>query len=165
VSPARWPDSLRGVDVSRPRPCSVAATLELVGERWSLLVVRELSYGVHRFDAIRAATGAPRNMLAARLRTLEDAAVLERRQYSDRPPRFEYHLTPAGRDLVPVLLTLQEWGDRHLPGDSRMPIRHTHAGHEHRLRAGLVCSTCGAPVVADDLSLGAVDPWGTAASA
>jgi hypothetical protein len=104
-------------------------------------------------------------MLAIRLRTLEDAGIIERRRYSDRPPRFEYHFTRAGRDLVPVLITLQKWGDEHLPGDSRMPVRHTHAGHDHRLRAELICSTCGAPVVADDLSLGAVDPWGTPASA
>ncbi|MPQ97151.1 transcriptional regulator [Modestobacter sp. I12A-02628] len=153
------------MDAGSHRPCSVAATLETVGERWSLLVVRELFYGVRRFEGIRLATGAPRNMLAVRLRTLEDAGVLERRQYSQRPPRFEYHLTPAGQELVPVLLTLQQWGDRHLPTAGRMPLRHRHEGHEHRLAARLTCTTCGEEIVADDLSLAVPDPWATPAPA
>lgn len=147
------------MDTTSRRPCSVAATLELVGERWSLVVVRELFYGVRRFDGIQRATGAPRNMLAARLKTLEENGVVERRPYMERPTRYEYHLTAAGLELVPVLLTLQRWGDTHLAGSLTMPIRHTHDGSEHRLRAELVCTTCGEPVVAPDLSLGMVDAW------
>lgn len=143
----------------------MAATLELVGERWSLVVVRELFYGVRRFDGIQRATGAPRNMLAARLKTLEEHGIVERRPYVHRPLRHEYHLTAAGRELVPVLLTLQRWGDTHLADPVVMPIRHTHDGHEHRLRAELVCTTCGEPVVADDLSLGVADPWAPDAQA
>ncbi len=92
------------------RPCPIAAALELVGERWSLLVVRELSWGVTRFGEIVAGTGAPRDRIAARLRSLEDAGVVTRTAYQMSPPRFDYELTDAGRELVPVLDTLLSWG-------------------------------------------------------
>ena len=94
------------------RPCSIAAALAIVGERWSLHAIREIGYGVHRFARIAAHTGASRDMIADRLRKLEAAGLVERRRYSEHPPRFEYHLTEAGRGLFPVLLALQEWGDR-----------------------------------------------------
>ncbi|WP_445256548.1 winged helix-turn-helix transcriptional regulator [Nocardioides aurantiacus] len=95
------------------RPCPVAATLELVGERWSLLVVREVALGEHRFSGIVAGTGAPRDRVAARLRSLTEAGVLERRQYQSGPDRFDYHLTGSGRDLLPVLGALLTWGRAH----------------------------------------------------
>src|SRR5919109_3268937 len=95
-----------------PRPCSVAAALGVIGEKWSLLVIRELALGVHRFDAIARNTGAPRDILTSRLRRLEGAGVIEKRRYQDRPPRFGYHLTQAGKELRPVLLSLSQWGDR-----------------------------------------------------
>ena len=95
------------------RPCPVAATLELVGERWSLLVVREVALGEHRFSGIVAGTGAPRDRVAARLRSLTEAGVLERRQYQSGPDRFDYHLTASGRDLLPVLGALLTWGRAH----------------------------------------------------
>ena len=109
-----------------PRVCSIARSLEVVGEKWSLLALREVFLGVRRFDGIVAKTGAPRDVLTARLRTLVDAGVLERVQYNDRPPRFEYHLTEAGRDLQPVLLTLMDWGDRYLSGGKPPPGSWTH---------------------------------------
>ena len=107
------------------RPCPVAASLELVGERWSLLVVREVALGEHRFSGIVAGTGAPRDRVAARLRSLTEAGVLERRQYQSRPDRFEYHLTDSGQDLLPVLGALLTWGRTHAvaPDD---PERHRH---------------------------------------
>ncbi|ROR89257.1 winged helix-turn-helix transcriptional regulator [Nocardioides aurantiacus] len=95
------------------RPCPVAATLELVGERWSLLVVREVALGAHRFGDIVTGTGAPRDRVAARLRSLTGAGVLERRQYQSGPDRFDYHLTGSGRDLLPVLTALLVWGRDH----------------------------------------------------
>ena len=101
-------------NLGRPRVCSIADALEVVGERWSLLVLREISFGVRRFTDIQVNTGAPRETLALRLRKLEEAGVIERRQYSDRPPRDEYLLTPAGRELTPVLTALREWGERHV---------------------------------------------------
>ena len=92
------------------RPCPIAASLEVVGERWALLVVRELWMGSHRFGDIVRGTGAPRDRVAARLRTLEAAGVVERREYQPSPPRSDYHLTDSGRALIPVLKALLAWG-------------------------------------------------------
>jgi DNA-binding HxlR family transcriptional regulator len=92
------------------RPCPIAASLEVVGERWSLLVVRELSLGSHRFNDIVTGTGAPRDRITARLKALVEAGVVERRQYQSRPDRFEYHLTEAGLALRPALDALLAWG-------------------------------------------------------
>ncbi len=94
-----------------PRVCSIADALEVVGERWSLLIVRELGFDVRRFKDIQINTGAPRETLALRLRKLEGAGIIERRRYSDRPPRDEYLLTDAGRALLGAL---REWGERHI---------------------------------------------------
>ena len=95
------------------RPCPIAAALEVVGDRWSLLAVREVWLGSHRWSEILAGTGAPRDRLAARLKALVEAGVLERRQYQDSPPRCDYHLTDAGEALVPVLTALKAWGREH----------------------------------------------------
>jgi DNA-binding HxlR family transcriptional regulator len=106
-------------NLGRPRICSIADALDVVGERWSLLVLRELGFGVHRFKDIQVNTGAPRETLALRLRKLEETGIIERRRYSDHPPRDEYLLTAAGRELAPVLAALREWGERHVT-----PARH-----------------------------------------
>src|SRR3954453_11021826 len=94
------------------RPRSLAAALDVLGERWSLLALREIGYGVHTFARIAGYTGASRDILADRLRKLEAAGVIERRQYSEHPPRHEYHLTQAGRELQPITLALSNWGDK-----------------------------------------------------
>jgi DNA-binding HxlR family transcriptional regulator len=127
-----------------PRPCSVARTLEIVGEKWALLAVREAFLGNRRFDEMVRRTGVPRDTLAARLRTLVAAGILERRKYSGHPDRFEYHLTPAGRELYPVLLTLMAWGDRHLAGAAGPPLVLEHSCG-HPLTAQVVCQECGQP--------------------
>lgn len=134
---------------SSPRVCSIARTLEIVGEKWALLAVREVFLGNRRFDEMVRMTGAPRDTLAARLRTLVGAGILERRQYSDRPARYEYRLTEAGRDLYPVIASLMRWGDVHLAGDDGPPVvvEH-HCGH--RLVPQLVCEACGETVDARD---------------
>lgn len=131
------------------RPCSVAASLALVGEKWSLLAVRELSFGNHRFDAIVRNTGAPRDRLAARLRALEEAGVVERRQYSERPPRFEYHLTPSGKDLQLVLQALRAWGDRWAVDSP--PGGFVHASCRHDLDVVLTCRHCREEVPFEDV--------------
>ena len=130
---------------AEPRPCSIARTLDLVGEKWALLAVREVFLGNRRFDEMVKRTGAPRDTLAARLRTLVGAGVLERRQYSEHPARFEYRLTSAGRDLYPVITTLMRWGDQYLAGEDGPPmvIQH-HCGN--RLVATVVCEACGEPL-------------------
>jgi DNA-binding HxlR family transcriptional regulator len=126
------------------RNCSVADALALVGDRYSLLVVREIGYGNVRFGELVRRTGAPRDVLTARLRGLEDAGVIERRRYSERPPRHEYHLTASGLELGPIVLALKEWGDRHLnPGAEPVVFEH-HCGAEfHPLT---VCAGCGEPI-------------------
>ena len=95
------------------RPCPIAAALELVGERWALLVVREIALGATRLGDIVAGTGAPRDRIAARLKALESAGVVARTPYHEGPVRYEYHLTESGDALIPVLDTLLEWGKRY----------------------------------------------------
>ena len=133
------------------RFCSIAAALEVVGDRWSLLAVREVSFGNHRFNEILAGTGAPRDRLAARLKALVAAGVLERRPYSQAPLRFDYHLTRAGRDLLPVLRSLMEWGDRWAVEEPPVTLVHSSTHGDHALDAQLVCRTCGEPVREADL--------------
>jgi len=129
------------------RPCPIAASLELVGERWSLLVIREVSLGNHRFSEIARGTGAPRDRLSARLSALVAAGVLERRPYSTAPPRSGYHLTAAGWDLMPALQALLQWGNRWLAEEPPVLLRHAPEGHEpHQVDAAWVCRTCGEPV-------------------
>ena len=132
------------------RICSIARTLEVVGEKWALLAVREVFLGVHRFDEMVARTGAPRDTLATRLRTLVAEGVLERRRYSERPPRDEYVLTEAGRDLYPVILSLLQWGDRHRAGQDGPPVVLEHRCGA-RLDPVLVCRECAEPVRPKDV--------------
>jgi DNA-binding HxlR family transcriptional regulator len=124
------------------RPCSVARSLDLVGEKWALLAIREISFGNHRFNEIARNTGAPRDRLAARLRALVEAGILERREYQAAPPRSGYHLTAAGRDLTPVLRALVAWGDRWISAEP--PVTLVHGDHD--LDLGSVCRRCGEPV-------------------
>lgn len=134
---------------AQPRECSVARTLEVVGEKWALLAVREVFLGNGRFDEMVRRTGAPRDTMAARLRALVGFGILERRQYSEHPARFEYHLTEAGRDLYPVILTLMRWGDSYLAGRSGPPLALEHRCG-HRLSVQVICEACGDPVSARD---------------
>src|SRR6516165_10857658 len=134
---------------TQPRVCSIARTLDIVGEKWALLAVREVFLGNRTFDEMVRRTGAPRDTLAARLRTLVGAGILERRRYCEHPARFEYHLTAAGRDLYPVIVTLMRWGDEHLAGDYGPPMVLQHrCGHQ--LTAQVVCEACGEPLHARD---------------
>ncbi|MEO6082297.1 MAG: helix-turn-helix domain-containing protein, partial [Umezawaea sp.] len=130
------------------RPCSVAAALDVLGERWSLLAVREIAYGVHRFARIAGYTGASRDILADRLRKLEAAGVVERRQYSEHPPRHEYHFTEAGRELFPVMLALSQWGDKWAVDAPFLARKHS-CGRP--LQVDLLCHHCGQPVTHDTI--------------
>ncbi|MFJ4468711.1 winged helix-turn-helix transcriptional regulator [Streptomyces sp. NPDC089424] len=133
-----------------PRPCSIADTLALVGEKYSLLVLREALLGNGRFDQLVRNIGAPRDILATRLRRLVDAGILTKQAYSERPQRFEYRPTQAGLELQPVLLTLMDWGDRHLRRDDRPMILEHSCGHE--LAPHVTCGSCGEPVRSGDLT-------------
>ncbi len=145
---------------SAPRSCSVAAALGVVGEKWSLLVVRELCWNVHRFDAIARNTGAPRDILTSRLRRLEAVGVIEKRLYQERPQRFEYHLTRAGEELRPVLLSLMQWGDRWAVEAPTVGFVHT-CGEE--LELVHACRACGGEVTGRDLKARRLAPADAAA--
>lgn len=128
-----------------PRKCSIADALDVVGERWSLLVVRELSHGVLRFDQIVRNTGVARDILTVRLRKLEAAGVLRRKLYNEHPPRYEYRLTSKGWELCDVLLVLMRWGDRHI-NPEQPPLQWKHACGE-TLDPAVVCRHCGEPAL------------------
>jgi DNA-binding HxlR family transcriptional regulator len=136
--------------ITEPRACSIARTLDIIGEKWALLAIREVFLGNRRFDEMIRATGAPRDTLTARLRTLVGAGILERRQYSEHPARFEYRLTEAGQDLNPVLLSLMHWGDRYLADQDGPPVVYEHSCG-HTLVPQLTCTACGEPVRRGDL--------------
>lgn len=125
--------------------CSVAQCLEVVGEWWSLLIVRDAFLGVRRFDDIQARLGISRNILNQRLKRLVDSGVLERVPYQANPPRSEYRLTEKGRDLWRVLTAMREWGDRWVaPAGPPLKMRHSTCGHV--VNAVAVCSHCGEPL-------------------
>ncbi|MET8803522.1 helix-turn-helix domain-containing protein [Streptomyces sp. NPDC004546] len=134
-----------------PRPCSIADALALVGEKYSLLVLREVFLGNGRFDQLVRNIGAPRDVLATRLRRLVDAGILTKRVYSERPQRFEYRATQAGLELEGVLMTLKEWGDRHIRKGTDLPMAIEHAcGNE--LVPVVTCRACGDEVRHEDLT-------------
>jgi DNA-binding HxlR family transcriptional regulator len=125
--------------------CSVARTLEAIGDRWTMLVIREAFFGTRRFDDYQRKLGVARNVLADRLARLVDEGILKRRRYQERPERFEYSLTKKGIDLWPVLVSLTKWGDRHAaPNGPPLLILHRGCGGE--VNARFVCEKCGEPV-------------------
>jgi DNA-binding HxlR family transcriptional regulator len=153
---------LPGATPTPGRPCSVASALQVVGEKWALLVLRELFLGNRRFDRIAANTGAPRDILTTRLRSLERAGVISRSAYQERPQRFEYRLTESGKELQPVLHALRTWGDRWAVEETPLLVRHRGPdGTDHPLEAGTYCRTCGESVRNRDLSVESRVPgWG-----
>ena len=120
--------------------------------------MREIVFGNKRFDAIARNTGAPRDRLAARLRGLEAGGIITRRQYSEHPPRYEYELTEAGRELRPVLSVLRSWGDKWAVDSPPSAFDHA-CGHE--LDTAVVCRHCGAEVDAGDLTVRVLVPGWT----
>jgi DNA-binding HxlR family transcriptional regulator len=122
--------------------CSVAQCLEVVGEWWSMLIVRDAFLGVTRFDDFQRRLGISRNILNERLNTLVDAGVLVRVPYSEHPPRHDYRLTDKGRDLWPVLTAMRQWGDRYAAPDGP-PLRVIHTACGAVSDAVLVCGSCG----------------------
>ena len=130
--------------------CSVARALEVLGERWTMLVLRDAFQGVTRFELFARRLRIAPNILTKRLATLVEAGVLERKRYQERPERFEYVLTPAGKELLPALVDLMRWGDAHLAPDGP-PAVLRHGGCGGELGRGAVCERCGRPVEADDV--------------
>jgi DNA-binding HxlR family transcriptional regulator len=123
--------------------CSIARTLEVVGERWSILIVREAFLGIRRFDEYQRRLGIARNILQARLERLVEEGIMRRELYQERPPRYEYHLTSKGVDLWPTVVALLKWGDRHAaPAGPPVIIEHKGCGGEVDDRRR--CTKCGA---------------------
>jgi len=127
--------------------CSIAGALELIGDRWALLVIRDLSLGLRRYDDLRASTGIPSATLAARLKHLAAGGIVERVRYQERPPRDEYRLTPKGRDLWKVNVALREWGDQwDATGFGQPPVEMIDRLTGRPLRLALVDSESGQAV-------------------
>ena len=129
--------------------CSIARTLEVLGERWTLLIIRDVFNRKRRFEQLQENLGIARNVLSARLAWLVEEGILEKRAYQERPARYEYFLTEKGLDLWPVMISMLHWGDKHV-SDSGPPmlIKHKECG-------GLVderglCETCGERLEARD---------------
>jgi DNA-binding HxlR family transcriptional regulator len=141
--------------------CSVAQALEVVGEWWSLLIVRDAFLGVTRFDDFQERLGISRNVLNQRLAHLVEHGVLAKSLYSERPPRFDYRLTDKGRDLWPVLTAIREWGDAHSAPDGP-PLQLIHRDCGQIAQAQMVCSECGEPMDSRNVKAvagpGAVEP-------
>jgi DNA-binding HxlR family transcriptional regulator len=128
--------------------CSIAKPLSVLGERWALLVLRDVSLGRRRFDEIQDSLGVATNVLSQRLATLVEEGILERRRYSEHPERHEYRLTEKGRELMPVLWALMRWGDRYTAGSEGAPMETVHDDCGHSFQMVPTCSECGAEVVA-----------------
>jgi DNA-binding HxlR family transcriptional regulator len=144
--------------------CSIARSLDVIGEPWTPLIIRDMWLGRHRFDDIQRNLNISRKVLTDRLKTLVDVGVVERRSYQRDPERYEYLLTDKGQELMDVLLALMAWGDRWVSRDGEpMLIRHNSCG-EHTL-AAIRCSVCGQPLRALDTGIapgpGARPGWGT----
>ncbi|REF36656.1 HxlR family transcriptional regulator [Thermasporomyces composti] len=132
--------------------CSLARALELIGERWTFLVIRDAFYGVRRFGDFLAHLDMPRAVLSQRLQRLVEAGVMEKRRYQDSPPRDEYVLTEMGRDLWPALLALASWGERHL-ADGRPRRLFVHLGCGGHLTGSPVCPACGDQVPPESVEM------------
>jgi DNA-binding HxlR family transcriptional regulator len=126
--------------------CSVARPLSFLGERWALLVLRDIFLGRSRFDEIQESLGVASNVLSERLATLVEEGIVERRLYSERPERFEYKLTGKGRDLQPVLLALLAWGDRYTATSEGPPLETVHDECGHVFHMVGACSECGGKI-------------------
>lgn len=128
--------------------CSIARALEVLGDRWTILVIRDAFMGVRRFEDFQRSLGVARNVLSERLTRLVDEGVLERRRYQERPERFEYRLTEKGLDLFPILMSLMKWGDRHAPDEAGPPLVVLHRGCGGEIDARLRCAVCGESITA-----------------
>jgi DNA-binding HxlR family transcriptional regulator len=130
--------------------CSVAQCLEVVGEWWTLLIVRDAFLGVTRFDDFQSRLGISRNVLGQRLSRLTELGVLRKVPYSEHPPRYDYRLTGRGRDLWPVIDAMRQWGDKHA-APSGPPLQLIHRGCGQISEPQLVCCSCGEPIGPHDV--------------
>ena len=126
--------------------CSVARSLSIVGERWTLLILRDAFFGTRRFDQFQSNLGITRHRLSERLGKLVEQGVLRKVQYHDRPIRYEYRLTRKGLALYPVLMSLARFGDDWMATEEGVPLEYVNQGCGHKTRPVLTCSECGEPL-------------------
>lgn len=138
-------------------PCSIARSVDLLGDWWTPLVLREAFLGVRRFDDMQRSLGIGRNVLTQRLKRLVDEGMLDRVRYQEKPDRYEYVLTEKGRDFYPVLAAMAAWGDQWLSGDEGPPVIFHHKRCDHDMTAKVVCSECGEEIKVRDVRVRAAD--------
>lgn len=141
------------------QPCSLARTLSVIGDRWTLLILRDCFLGVRRFDQFEQRLGITRHILTDRLKKLVHHEVLYKTPYQEKPLREEYRLSAKGMDLYPVLLSLVKWGDRHMVDERGAPLIHIHKHCGQRMTAVLACDACGEAVTARDVRVERGPGW------
>ena len=132
--------------------CSIARTLSVIGDRWSMLILREAFLRTRRFEDFQSHLGATRHVLADRLQKLVEHGIFERVRYQERPSRYEYKLTDKGRDLYPIIVSLAGWGDKWMAGDDGPPIELVHKACGHPMIPVHACPQCGETVTARDVT-------------
>lgn len=135
------------------RACSIARTLDVIGEPWSPLILRDVYVGISRFEQIQADLGISRKVLTERLKWLVESGILERRQYETRPPRSEYVLTAKGSELVDLLMVMVAWGDKWLAGKAGPPVLYRHHACGRISHVELRCAHCGESMRASDVEI------------
>ncbi|MCG8669996.1 MAG: helix-turn-helix transcriptional regulator [Pseudomonadales bacterium] len=128
------------------QPCSVARTLSVIGDRWTLLIIRNAFLRTRRFDDFHAQLGITKHVLSSRLKKLVEAGVFEKRAYQEKPARYEYRLTEKGLDLYPIILGLVGWGDKWMDEGKGPPVEYFHKTCNHKTQPTLVCSECHEPL-------------------
>jgi DNA-binding HxlR family transcriptional regulator len=131
--------------------CSVARSVAVIGDRWTLMILRDCFLGIRRFEAFQERLGISRTIISDRLKLLTEEGVLRRVPYQDNPKRFEYRLTDKGMDLHPVVMAIVHWGDRHYAGEAGPPLLHRHKGCGCDFHPVQTCSECGETVAARDV--------------
>ncbi|MEO1059866.1 MAG: helix-turn-helix domain-containing protein [Actinomycetota bacterium] len=134
------------------QPCSISRSLAILGERWTLVILKQAFAGTRRFDDFVATTGISRSRLTTRLNELVEHGILERVEYKDTRTRSEYRLTQRGHDVYPILMALRGWGDAHLAPDGP-PLRYLHTDCGGEVRSHLSCERCEEPLVARDITV------------
>lgn len=132
-------------------PCSVARSLAVIGDRWTLMILRDCFLGVRRFDEFQARLGVSRSIVADRLKLLVEEGVLSRQAYETRPLRHEYRLSQKGLELYPVLMAIVNWGDRHYAGEDGAPVTHRHKVCGCDFHPVMTCSECAGPLQAREV--------------
>jgi DNA-binding HxlR family transcriptional regulator len=135
------------------QPCSVARSVAVIGDRWTLMLLRDCFLGVRRFEAFEARLGISRSIVADRLKRLVDEGVLRREVYQRRPMRCEYRLTEKGLALHPLIMAIVHWGDVYYAGEEGPPLIHRHKACAHDFAPVTTCSACGEPITARDVEV------------